>query len=125
MVINKTQSYWIKVIDEETDKEKIIEVYVDNEKNIDAKRPLLEYYDRTEKTNNATIVYADKECKGNTYNIIKIEFGDTAGYRRTALTYPGELVANVGEALTSVLDKIKNMFSDFEYFYDVDGRFIF
>ena len=24
-----------------------------------------------------------------------------------------------------VLDKIKNMFSDFEYFYDVDGRFIF
>jgi hypothetical protein len=67
-------------------------------------------------------VYNDK---GEAFNIIKIEFGDTAGYRRTDLTYPGELVANIGEALTSVLDKIKNIFSDFEYFYDIDGKFVF
>jgi hypothetical protein len=31
----------------------------------------------------------------------------------------------VGESLTSVLDKIRNMLVEFEYFYDVDGRFIF
>ncbi len=61
----------------------------------------------------------------NTYNIIKIEDNMAVGYRKTDLTYPTELVANVGEALTSVLDKIKNMFSGFEYFYDIDGRFVF
>ena len=85
------------------------------------------YYDRTgESTNTPTSVWAkDSENNSIEYNIIKIVYGETAGYRRTELTYPGELVANVGEALTSILDKIKNMFSDFEYFYDVDGRFIF
>lgn len=85
------------------------------------------YYDRTgESTNVPTSVWA-KDSKNNPieYNIIKIVYGETAGYRRTPLTYPGELVANVGESLTSILDKIKNMFSDFEYFYDIDGRFIF
>ena len=85
------------------------------------------YYDRTgESTNIPTSVWAkDSENNSIEYNIIKIVYGETAGYRRTPLTYPGELVANVGEALTSILDKIKNMFSDFEYFYDIDGRFIF
>lgn len=85
------------------------------------------YYDRTgESTNTPTSVWAkDSENNAIEYNIIKIIYGETAGYRRTEFTYPGELVANVGEALTSILDKIKNMFSDFEYFYDVDGRFIF
>lgn len=87
------------------------------------------YYDRTQNLSiQPTIVYKtveDAKNNINTYNIIKVSFGETAGYRRTELTYPGELVANVGESLTSILDKIKNMFSDFEYFYDVDGRFIF
>lgn len=85
------------------------------------------YYDRTgESTNTPTSVWAkDSENNPIEYNIIKVIYGETAGYRRTELTYPGELVANIGEALTSILDKIKNMFSDFEYFYDVDGRFIF
>jgi hypothetical protein len=50
----------------------------------------------------------------------------TAGYRRTALIYPGNLVGAVGASITSaVLDKIKSMFSDFEYFYDIDGKFVF
>ena len=85
------------------------------------------YYDRTGESNDIpTSVWAkDSDNKPIAYNIIKITFGETAGYRRTELTYPGELVANIGEALTNILDKIKNMFSDFEYFYDVDGRFIF
>ena len=59
------------------------------------------------------------------YNFAKVEFGQTAGYRITDLTYAGELVANIGESITSVLDKIKNMLVEFEYFYDVDGRFVF
>jgi hypothetical protein len=55
----------------------------------------------------------------------KIEYGQTAGYRSTPLTYAGELVANVGASLTSILDKIVNMLGNFEYFYDLDGRFVF
>ena len=57
--------------------------------------------------------------------VAKIEYGQTAGYRETDLVYPGDLIANVGESLTNILDKIKNMLSEFEYFYDVDGRFVF
>ena len=59
------------------------------------------------------------------YYIAKIEYGHTAGYRETDLVYAGELIANVGESVTSVLDKIKNMLGEFEYFYDIDGRFVF
>ena len=91
--------------------------------------PEKQYYNRTlEATTTPLTVYKTQEDANNNingYNIIKVIYGETAGYRRTPLTYPGELVANVGEALTNILDKIKNMFSDFEYFYDIDGRFIF
>lgn len=59
------------------------------------------------------------------YCIAKIEYGDTAGYRMTDLVYPGDLIGNVGESLTSILDKIKNLLGEFEYFYDEDGKFIF
>ena len=62
---------------------------------------------------------SDKWC------FTKIEYGQTAGYRMTDLTYPGDLIANAGESITSVLDKIKSMLSEFEYFYDLDGRFVF
>ena len=60
-----------------------------------------------------------------TYTVAKIEFGDDLGYRITDLTYTGDLISSIGESLTSILDKIKTMFGNFEYFYDVDGRFIF
>lgn len=62
---------------------------------------------------------------GVDYNIAKIDFGETAGYKEIDLVYPTELLANAGETVTSVLDKIKNMLGNYEYFYDLDGRFIF
>ena len=65
---------------------------------------------------------------GNNYDeyiFAKVEFGQTAGYRISDLIYAGDLIANVGESITSVLDKIKNMLVEFEYFYDLDGRFVF
>lgn len=51
--------------------------------------------------------------------------GDAIGYILTDFTYPGELIANPGDSITSILDKIKNMLGNFEYFYDLDGKFIF
>ena len=49
----------------------------------------------------------------------------TIGYRIIDLIYPGDLIANVGDTVTSVLDKIKNMLTEYEYFYNEDGQFIF
>ena len=57
--------------------------------------------------------------------LLKGTYGDTIGYRATDLIYAGDLIANVGETIVSVLDKIKKMLGEFEYFYDLDGHFVF
>jgi hypothetical protein len=59
------------------------------------------------------------------YKISRIDYGDTAGYHGVDLVYAGELVLNAGETITSLLDKIKTMLGEYEYFYDLDGKFIF
>ena len=60
-----------------------------------------------------------------TYCAAKIDYGETAGYSETELVYTGDLVAKVGETITSILDKIKNMLGNYEYFYNTEGQFIF
>lgn len=58
--------------------------------------------------------------------INRYSVGDAVGYRATDLIYSGDLISSLGESLTSILDKIKNMLgSDYEYFYDLDGHFVF
>ena len=57
--------------------------------------------------------------------IRKLEYGEDAGYRSTELTYAGELICAIGDTVTSVLDKIKNMLGNFEYFYNLQGQFVF
>lgn len=52
-------------------------------------------------------------------------YGQDIGYEKTAMTYPGELVLNAGETVVSLLDKIAKTLGNFEYFYDLDGKFIF
>lgn len=59
------------------------------------------------------------------YKISKIQYGDTAGYHRTPLIYAGDLILNAGETLTSLLDKIVAMLGEYEYFYNLDGQFVF
>lgn len=53
-----------------------------------------------------------------------IKYGDTPGYRIIDLTY-GEMILSIGDSVTSVLDKIVAKFSNFEYFYNLDGQFVF
>lgn len=72
----------------------------------------------------ASPVYLDSE-RVNKCLMAKIEYGQTAGYRTTDLVYAGDLIGNIGESLTSILDKIRNMLTEFEYFYNVDGQFVF
>ena len=65
------------------------------------------------------------EGSNTIYKVMKIEYGQDVGYRLTDLTYAGELISKPGETLTSVFDKIKQMLGNFEYFYDLNGRFVF
>lgn len=58
-------------------------------------------------------------------SVAKVKNGETCGYRYTDITYAGDLITNIGEPVTAMLDKLVAMLGNFEYFYDVDGRFIF
>lgn len=51
--------------------------------------------------------------------------GQDVGYMNEPFVYPGTLECNAGESVASVLDKIKNTLGNFEWFYDVNGRFVF
>lgn len=51
--------------------------------------------------------------------------GDNIGYIYTDFTYPKELSANAGDNVCSVLDQIVSTLGNYEYFYDLDGNFIF
>ena len=76
---------------------------------------------------NKKIVYSSIESnRRSAYSFIKVTTGETVGYRITDLTYAGELIGNVGNAITgAVLDPIVKQLGDFEYFYDDNGTFIF
>lgn len=85
------------------------------------------YYNLNElyTVSNPTAFKLNRNDKEENYYIIKITTGQTCGYRMTDITYVGDLIANVGETVVSVLDKICKMLGDFEYYYDTEGKFIF
>lgn len=56
---------------------------------------------------------------------IEILSGQDCGYIYDDFVYDSELSANLGESVTSVLDKIKSYLGNFEYFYDEFGVFHF
>lgn len=60
------------------------------------------------------------EQKSETY-----EYGADVGFIYTDFTYPGELIGDAGSTVCTILDAIKNTLGNYEYFYDVDGNFIF
>lgn len=84
-------------------------------------------------------IYLIKDENGNQFisetnelDNVKIEecttysFGMDIGYSIEPFTYPGTLEANAGENVASILDKLKNTLGgNFEWFYDVFGRFHF
>ena len=53
------------------------------------------------------------------------EHGSDVGYIYTDFYYPGELIGNEGSTVCDILDQIKNLLGNFEYFYDIDGNFVF
>lgn len=79
------------------------------------------------------IYYIQRDNKNGIYTFNKpssgkyktIQTGEDVGYKLTDFTYPGELVLNPGETVVTLLDKIVNILGNYEYFYDIDGHFIF
>lgn len=57
------------------------------------------------------------------YTIYKA--GEDIGYIYTDFVYPDELIADAGNSVCDILDKIKDLLGNYEYFYDLDGNFIF
>lgn len=89
-----------------------------------------EWYDTrvqlgSEINNNAIEVKFEDDKNDYTYTIGKLEQGEAAGYRVTELTYAGDLIINAGSSLTSGYDKIVKMLGNYEYFYNVNGQFVF
>lgn len=78
-----------------------------------------------EDSSSASIVKLSNDENAKKYKIAKFEYGSVPGYRLTDLTYAGDLIGEVGSTLTQMLDKIKTMLGYYEYFYDIDGKFIF
>ena len=67
-----------------------------------------------------TTNYAD--AAGKAYTMY--EYGDDVGFIFTDFTYPNELIENAGSSVVTVLDKIKGVLSNYEYFYDIYGNFV-
>lgn len=118
MTINSEQKYWIDTPDGRIE---------DTIKHLNLRedfhfRVLNDFV--SQDTSKITPVYPEKTST-KPYHLIKIEYGMTCGYRITDLIYPQALTLNVGEGITSMLDKLVSMLGNFEYFYDLQGRFVF
>ena len=81
--------------------------------------------DLNESNNQASLIQLSNLPGSARYKIAKFEYGSIPGYRLTDLVYAGDLIGEVGTPITEILDKIKDMLGNFEYYYDVDGHFIF
>ena len=80
-------------------------------------------YDEEVGADNIEFTMNLSKTEGKTYRAFS--YGDDVGYILTDFTYPGELISNAGDTICSVLDKIKNTLGNYEYFYDIDGNFVF
>ena len=58
-------------------------------------------------------------------NWVPYSYNEDCGYVYTYFTYPGTLISSIGESICSILDKVKNTLGNYEYFYDLDGHFVF
>ena len=56
---------------------------------------------------------------------LQFNYGEDVGYIYSDFVYDMELIANAGESVCSILDKIKQYLGNYEYFYDEYGIFHF
>lgn len=92
---------------------------------IGSKPVYLTNFDKDLRTSNIQFTMNFSKVNESSDEFKMYSYGDDVGYILTDFTYPGELISNAGDTICSVLDKIKNTLGNYEYFYDVDGNFIF
>ena len=63
------------------------------------------------------------KIEGKSYK--EFGYGEDVGYIYTDFTYPTELIGDAGSTVCDILEKIKKTLGNYEYFYDLDGNFIF
>ena len=63
--------------------------------------------------------------KKNFYVIKRVLHNEDIGYRFQDLFFPEDLIAAPGDTVTSILDKIIQRFPTYEYFYNLQGQFVF
>jgi len=56
---------------------------------------------------------------------VMYSYGEDVGFIYSDFTSPVEIIANAGDTVVTILDKIKSILGNFEYFYDIDGNFVF
>ena len=84
-------------------------------------------------TTNDTLVHQfvkvntfEELIKGASEQYIQCNNGDDVGYINTDFIYPqGELIGDIGNNVCTILDKIRDLLGNYEYFYDIEGNFIF
>jgi hypothetical protein len=52
-------------------------------------------------------------------------YNQDIGYELTDFTYPSDLILDAGDTVTDLLDKIIDALGNYEYFFDINGNFIF
>ena len=62
---------------------------------------------------------------GGTGEIRQYNYGDDVGFILTDFVYPTDLIGNAGDSVVTILDQIKNVLGNYEYFYDIHGNFRF
>lgn len=73
------------------------------------------------------VKFHNSEAFEQLFYISKFDYGSTPGYRLTDLVYndPKNLISKAGDTVVSLLDKLKKMLVDYEYFYNLEGKFVF
>lgn len=57
--------------------------------------------------------------------IMPFNYGQDVGYIYTDFVYPNELISNAGDTVVTILDQIRDTLGNYQYFYDINGNFIF
>jgi hypothetical protein len=52
-------------------------------------------------------------------------YGEDIGYTYTDFTYQDDLIGDAGDSVCDILDEIVEYLGNYEYFYDLDGNFVF
>ena len=65
------------------------------------------------------------EALAKQYVYKQFNYGEDIGFIYTSFTFPKELIGKAGDSVVTILDQIKGVLGNFDYFYDLDGNFRF